>query len=116
MPKNVDKYDNERNELLQKLYNILEITPDNNIFSLKELDENIGKQNKIIELENDIKKYFICSKWTYFSHKNRECKRNYLSLIKAMLKSMNVKLNTSIIINKNDNNTSKCETFYSLEI
>jgi uncharacterized membrane protein YgaE (UPF0421/DUF939 family) len=59
MPKNVDKYDNERNELLQKLYNILEITPDNNNFSLKELDENIEKQKKIIELENDIKKYFI---------------------------------------------------------
>jgi hypothetical protein len=114
MPKNIDKYTDERKIILEKIFDILEINNTNNKFSLKELDENIEKQNQIIELESEIKKFFICSKWTYFSHKNRICKRNYLSLIKAIFKNMNVKMNTSIIINKNDDNTSNCETFYSL--
>jgi hypothetical protein len=115
MPKNIEKYTNERQELLEKILNILEISEIHKKFSLKELDENLEKQNKILILESEIKKYFICSKWTYFSHKNRKCKRNYLSLIKAIFKNMNIKMLTSVIINKNDNNPTKCETFYSLE-
>ena len=72
MPKSIDKFTNERNEVLQQILNILEITEKNKMFSLKELDENNDKQNNIIALEVDIKKYFLCSRWTYFSNKNRE--------------------------------------------
>lgn len=107
MPKSIDKYDHERNELLQKLYNILEITHENNKFSLKELDQNIEKQNAIIELENDVKKYFIITGWGYFSNKKRESKRKFLSLIKCIVKAMNVQMITSpVVINK------ECNTFY----
>jgi hypothetical protein len=116
MPKSIDKYDHERNELLQKLLNILEIKPENNKFSLKELDGNIEKQNAIIELESDVKKYFLCSRWSYFSNKNRNFKRNYLSLIKTLCKQMNVKLITSTMTKKYDNNTTESETYYYINL
>ena len=116
MPKNINNYTNERNIVLQKMYNIIEINDNNKMFSLKELVENIDKQNKIIELEIEIKKYFLCSRWTYFSNKKREFKRNYLSLIKAIIKDMNIKMITSTLVKKNNNNTSKCETFYIFDI
>lgn len=116
MPKSIDKYTDERNIVLQKLFSILEITDINKKFSLKELDQNEIKKNAIINLELEIKKYFLCSRWTYFSNKKREFKRNYLSLIKALVKTMNIKMITSTLVKKNDDNTSNSETFYIFEI
>ena len=114
MPKSVEKYTEERNELLQKLYNILGVNETNRMFSLKELDKNEQKQQAIIDLVPEIKKYFLCSRWNYFNNKDRECKRIYLSLIKAFFKNMNIKMNVATLVKKNDDNTSKYETFYIL--
>jgi hypothetical protein len=96
MPKNIEKYDNERKNILNKLYEILEITDINKQFSLKELDNNIEKQQKILQLEEEIKKYFVCSRWCYFSQKCTGLKRNYLSLIKSIFKALNIKMLTTI--------------------
>jgi hypothetical protein len=112
MPKSIDKFTNERKEILQKIFNILEISDNNKTLSLKKLDEDENKQKSIIELENDIKKYFVCSRWTYFSNKKREFKRNYLSLIKAIMKDLDVKMISSTLIIKTDDNKTKCETYY----
>ena len=116
MPKTIDKYIVERQELLQKIYNILEITENNKMFSLKKLDENEDKQKSILNLENDIKKYFLCSKWTYFNNKNREFKRSYLSLIKAIMKDMKIQMIASTIVKKTDDNKTKSETIYLFEL
>jgi hypothetical protein len=80
----------------------LEISDNNKTLSLKKLDEDENKQKSIIELENDIKKYFVCSRWTYFSNKKREFKRNYLSLIKAIMKDLDVKMISSTLIIKTE--------------
>jgi hypothetical protein len=116
MPKTIDKYTIERNNILQKLLNILEISDTNKTFSLKKLDDNESKKKLIIDLEPDIKKYFLCSRWTYFSNKNREFKRSYLSLIKAIMKDLNIKMTSSILIKKTNDNKTKCETFYIFDI
>ena len=116
MPKKVEQYNNERKQLLDKLFNILEINENNNMFSLYKLDNDIDKQNKILELESEIKKYFLCSRWTYFSHKkDREIKRTYLSLIKAIMRDMDIKMISSSLVKKYDDNTTKYETFYCFE-
>jgi hypothetical protein len=86
MPKNVDKYTKERKDVLNNLFQILGINENNNTFLLHELDTNIEKQNKILELEYHIKKYFICGSWNCF--KDCEVKRKYLSLIKNTMKNM----------------------------
>ena len=52
------KYENERNDVIKKLNDILGITDKNNIFYLADIDNDVSKQNQIINLENDSKLYF----------------------------------------------------------
>ena len=115
MPKTINKYINERKELLQKIFNILVVTENNKMVSLKKLDEDKNKQQNIMELENDIKKYFICSRWAYFSNKTRKFKRDYLSLIKAIMKDLGIKMDALTLIKKIGDNKVKCETYYNFE-
>jgi hypothetical protein len=116
MPKKVDNYTEERKEILQKMLDILGITATNKMFSLKELDKNEQKQKAILELESEVKKYFICSSWNYFANKNRDFKRSYLSLIKSVMKNLNIKIISSKLVKKIDANTNEYETFYIINI
>jgi hypothetical protein len=43
MPKTIENYTNERNELLQKMFNILEVSKEHNTISLKKLDEDTDR-------------------------------------------------------------------------
>lgn len=115
MPKTITNYTEERKNLLNKLLEILGIDKTNNMLSLKKLDDDVDKQNRIMELETDIKKYFLCSRWTYFSNKKREFKRVYLSLIKAIMKDMNIKILPSTLVTKTEEK-KRFETFYIFEI
>jgi hypothetical protein len=115
MPKTVDQFANERKEIVNKIFNILEITPTNKIILSKKLDENIEKHNKIINLETEIQKYFICSKWNYFNNKKRDFKRKYLSLIKSVMKEMGINFYSSLVSKKGDDNKFKRETIYIFE-
>jgi hypothetical protein len=110
MPKQVDKYDKERQDVLNKMFQILGINESNNKFLLHELDADIDKQNKILELEPDIKKYFICGKWGCF--KDPTMKRKYLSFIKNTMKNMDYNLIATKINIKQDDNTFKTHTKY----
>ena len=103
MPKKVEKYDTERKEIIDKLFVILGIT-DNNTFYLHDIDNNITKQEEIMNLVPDVKKYFICSTWTCFA--KNDVKRFYLSLIKYLMKDMNYNMISSRASLK-DNNTGK---------
>ena len=82
-----EKYQNEREEICNKIITILELTEDNT-FLLCELDEDIEKQNKILELKEEIKKYFACSTISSFKP-NFECKRPYLNIIRSILRKQN---------------------------
>jgi hypothetical protein len=99
MPKKIIQYDKQRLEVLNKLFNILGINTTNNMFSLHKIDSSNNIQNQILELEIDIKQYFICSEWSCFKKKNI-IKRRWLSFIKYIFKDMNIKLEKSIIIGK----------------
>ena len=112
MPKTIEKFTNERKEIVNKIFNILEITPTNKMISSKKLEKDFEKQNKIIELETDVQKYFICSKWNYFINKKRIFKHKYISLIKSVMKEMNIKMFTSRISCKQEDNKFKYETLY----
>ena len=114
MPKSIKNFTKERQELLQKMLTILGITDDNKMFSLKKLDEDEEKQKQILDLVEDIKKYFICSRWAYFSNQNIDFKRDYLSLIKSVLRDMKIKILSSFLHIKTNDKT-KYETFYILE-
>ena len=102
MPKRVDKYHKERIEVLHKMFDILGINENNNTFLLHDLDNDQEKQNKILELESEIKRYFICGSWNCFKDPN--IKRKYLSLIKNTMKTLDYNMiPTKINIKKDDN-------------
>jgi hypothetical protein len=91
MPKKVELYNEERQNIINKLFEILELSDTNKTFSLQKLDEDIEKQKQILDLEPDIKKFFKCSHWTCIKRKNVD--RRWLSIIKYILKDMNIEFN-----------------------
>ena len=82
-----EKFQNEREEICNKIINILELKEDNT-FLLCDLDIDIEKQNKILEIKEDIQKYFACSTISSFKP-NFECKRPYLNIIRGILRKQN---------------------------
>ena len=112
MPKQVDKYTKERQDVLDKMFSILGINENSNTFLLHELDSNVDKQNKILELEPDIKKYFICGKWGCFTDPNM--KRRYLSFIKNTMKDMGIEVYSVRKFFSSDDNTSYRDTVYHI--
>jgi hypothetical protein len=77
-------YKNEQLEIMNKIINILELD-DNNSITLYELDNDIEKQEKILEILPEIKKYFKC-KCVKSLIAPEKVKRIYLSLIRYITK------------------------------
>jgi hypothetical protein len=112
MPKKVDKYENEQKEIVDRILNILDINDDNNKFYLHDLDNSHEKQEQIMNIIPDIKKYFICSNWSCLAKDN--IKRPWLSLMKYIFKTMNYNLISSRVSIKNNENKFMNVTLYYL--
>ena len=112
MPKKVEQFDNERKLVLEKMFQILGINDQNNMFSLHKIDGDQEKQLAIIGLEYDIKKYFICGEWTCFK-KRDTCKRRWLSMIKYVVKDMGYDFE-SMQLKSNSNGLKYVDTMYGI--
>jgi hypothetical protein len=106
-------FEDERIQIAQQILDILEITDKNNTFLLHELDDNIDKQNKILELETNIKKYFAVSSWACFYNKN--VKRKSMSIIKNVLKDMNYDIIPKRVIRKNNEIIIRDSIYYIIK-
>jgi len=82
-----EKYQTEREDICNRLISILKLD-DNNTFLLSDLDADTEKQNKILEMKEEIQKYFACSTISSFKP-NFECKRPYLNIVRSILKKQN---------------------------
>jgi hypothetical protein len=82
-----EKYQIEREEICKKIISLLELKDDQS-FLLSELDEDVTKQNKILEMKEEIQKCFACSTISSFKP-NFECKRPYLNIIRGILRKQN---------------------------
>ena len=93
-------YKKEQDEILQKIINIIDLDKENSI-TLYELDNNTEKQNKIIDLIPNIRKYFsyACMKGV---RNPEQCKRPYLSIIKHITKKEYNIYNSDCRINDNN--------------
>ena len=78
-------YKQEQYELVNKIINILELDNENSII-LYNLDNDQNKQNKILELIPEIRKYYSFSTIIGASEPTK-AKRPYLSIIKQITKS-----------------------------
>ena len=107
-----EKYKIEREEICNKIISILNLKEDNN-FILYDLDNNIEKQQKILELKQEIQKYFACSTISSFKP-NFECKRPYLNIIRSILRQQNYTFVGNDIELKMENNLYKRTMSYKI--
>ena len=82
-----EKYHNEREEVCKKIISIIDLD-ENNSFLLCYLDTDIEKHQKLLDLKEEIQKYFACSTISSFKP-NFDCKRPYLNIIRGILRKQN---------------------------
>lgn len=92
----------ERQEIVKKLFKILEVTNKNMSFDVTLLDNDLEKQKKIMDMKPEILNYFNRGAGTYKGHGSE--KKQYLSMIKSVLKQMNYKLENIYLINASNKN------------
>jgi len=100
-----DKYQKEREEYCDKIINILKLD-DNHCFLLCDLDENVEKQNELLAMKDEIKKYFTVSDISTFKP-NCECKKPYLNMVRSILRQQNYTVDYESHIIKYENNLFK---------
>jgi hypothetical protein len=97
MPKVIKEEDNiKRQEIINTILNILGKKDGETqiIFFLNKIDEDEELQNKIYELEEDIKKYYKAGSWTCFSKDESIIKRKWLSMTKYLCKEHNINISS----------------------
>jgi len=82
-------------------------------FLLCDLEEDIEKQNRILELKNEIKKYFACSTISSFKP-NFECKRPYLNIIRSILRQQGYTFDCGTTFTKVESGMYKTSTKYKI--
>jgi hypothetical protein len=97
-PSKTIKYVEERNLVLQKLYEIIGVNEKNKIFYFEDLNEE--KQKKIMNLTTDCKKYFNTGHWNAFLKKTSS--EPHVSLIRSILKDMEIKSSTAYVYDEKD--------------
>ena len=96
-----EKFKDEREEICDKLIEILDLDK-NNSFLLNDLDNDTEKQTAIIGMKDEIKKYFAVSCLSSFKP-NATCKRPHISIVRGILKQQGYTFKgNSIITSLND--------------
>jgi hypothetical protein len=107
-----EKYHKEREQICTTLIAILELDNDNS-FLLYELDDNVVKQNKILEMKEAIRKVFECSTISSFKP-NFECKRPYLNIVRSILRKQNYNIEIIDFCIKYENGLSRKTMKYKI--
>jgi hypothetical protein len=85
------EYNEEKEKLASKLYDILDLK--NNFFLLCELDQDVEKQEKIMNLIPEIRAIFKSKDLCFLNFKdNKRLKKPYMSIIRGLLKYMKYNL------------------------
>lgn len=92
-----EKYHNEREELCKKLINIVGTE-----FILCDLDNNIEKQASIIGLKDEIQHCFAVSAISSFKPNITEVKRDYLNIVRSVLRKQGYLFIGCDVVCKND--------------
>jgi hypothetical protein len=106
-----EKYQTEREDICNKILNILELN--NGTFLLYDLDNDIEKQNKLLDMKEEIQKYFACSTISSFKP-NFECKRPYLNIIRSILRQQDYIFDCGTTFTKVENGIYKTSTKYKI--
>ena len=100
--KKVDKYNEDRLFILDKIKNILGLTEENMIFYLHDIDNDKEKQSEIEDLKPIIETCFKSKNSAVFMPGDKQAIRPYMSLIRLVFKEMGYNIVvTSVTIYRN---------------
>ena len=108
------KHPEQRDAICKQIIIILELNEANE-FLLCDLDADVVKQQKILDLKEEIKQYFACSTISSFKP-NFECKRPYLNIIRSILRQQNFIVKSEDYWLKTDNGTFKRTMKFKIDI
>ena len=108
------KHPEQREQMCKQIISILELNEASG-FLLCDLDADVAKQQKILDLKEEIKQYFACSTISSFKL-NFECKRPYLNIIRSILRQQNFLVNSEDYWLKTDNGTFKRTMKFKIDI
>jgi hypothetical protein len=80
------KYAKERSEFIEKINKLIGISETTNFVYLYDLENNDNLKNEMVNISNDIKKYYKCGHWGYFSKEKLRGMGNIISLIRCVYK------------------------------
>ena len=92
-PSKKNKYKNEREDILNKLNNILGLVDGKNIFYLYDLEHNETQMSQLMALKDDVEKYFTSKNCAVF--KNDTPRKAHTSLIRLIYKEMHYNVITA---------------------
>ena len=107
-----EKYQLEREDICARLISILQLD-NNNSFLLCNLDDNIEKQQQILEMKDEIQKYFACSTISSFKP-GFDCKRPYLNIVRSILRKQDYVFDCGTTFTKIENGVYKTSTKYKV--
>ena len=109
-----EKYKLEREEICKRLIDILKLDA-NGTFLLCDFDADIEKQTAILNMKEEIQKYFACSEISSFKNNNSlNCKRPYLNIVRGILRKQGYTFDNEDIELKMDNNIYKRTMRYKI--
>ena len=87
-------FNNERNEIIKKINNLLDITENKNFVYLYDIETNEKIKKEINNMSDEIKKYFKVGNWNYYIMKNKGEKPLEISLIRAVYRDEDIIMTT----------------------
>ena len=82
----------ERKDIIDKLSHIIKLEENNNVVVYDDLVENMELKEYIIENIENIKKYYTCSKWGYFTCQHHGYEKDEVPLTRAIYKDDGYKI------------------------
>ena len=90
------KYHTEREDICNRLISILELDENHSIL-LNDLENDTDKQTKILDMKDEIQKYFAVSCLSPFKP-NATCKRPYINILRGILRKQGYTFEGSTVI------------------
>ena len=106
------KYHTEREDVCDRLISILELDENHSIL-LNVLENDTDKQTKILDMKDEIQKYFAVSCLSPFKP-NATCKRPYINILRGILRKQGYTFESSPILIGFENGKSTSTSKYRI--
>jgi hypothetical protein len=103
------KFEKERKELLDKIFEIIGITDENRMMVYHDLDSDEKKIESILALKDNIYKYFAATSTKYL-----KVAKEYMKLLRTVFRQMDVEFTTNIKTIYRDQKPIKSSIMYFL--